>query len=97
MTLAVEVPIYTAVLIANGLASRRTAVFLGVDVNLLTHPIVWGMTGGGSVVVLVIAEVGAWLVEAAVLYAVIRREAGLLLALSLCANSASFLMGLILT
>lgn len=96
LTLAVEVPIYAAVLISSELAPRRTAVVLAICVNLLTHPVVWALTGSGSSVMLATAEIGAWLVEAAVLYAVIRREAVLLLALSLSANSASFLLGVVL-
>ncbi|NUP45910.1 MAG: hypothetical protein HOW97_01140 [Catenulispora sp.] len=97
LTLVVEVPIYATVLIVAGLTSRRAAALLGIGVNLLTHPVVWALTGSGSLLVLAAAELGAWLVEAAVLYAVIRREAVLLFALALCANCASFLLGLALS
>ncbi|WP_433081541.1 hypothetical protein ACQP1P_46365 [Dactylosporangium sp. CA-052675] len=41
LTLAVEVPLYTAALTVLGLASARKALVLGVVVNLVTHPALW--------------------------------------------------------
>jgi hypothetical protein len=47
-------------------------------------------------VVFALAEAGAWLVEAGLLYAVVRARGRLLLAVALVANSASLLAGLVL-
>jgi hypothetical protein len=97
LTLLVEAPIYSTVLVRTRLASWRRALACGIGVNLMTHPVVWWLTGSGSAMILTAAELGAWLVEAALLYLVLRRQPALLLALSLMANSASFLAGLLLS
>jgi hypothetical protein len=97
LTLLVELPIYTAVLVRTGLAPWRRALVYSVIVNLVTHPVVWSLTSGSSVLILTAAEAGAWLVEAALLFAVIRRDAALLVALSLAANAASFLVGVLVS
>lgn len=97
LTLIVEVPIYTGLLSHAGLMRRIPAIGAAVGVNLVTHPVVWLVVGHSGWVGFALAEVGAWVVEAALLYAVVRARVWLLLTVSLVANSASLLAGLVLT
>lgn len=97
LTLAVEVPLYTAGLAALRLAGRRRAVLLGVLVNLLTHPALWWfLAPRPSAGRLWAAEAVVALVEAAALAAVLRRDPLLVLVLSVGANAASVAAGLLL-
>lgn len=102
LTLAVEVPVY-AVVLRRLLGLRGvTAPALAVAVNLATHPLVWWSLGvaagfrGGYAAALLPVEIAAWLAEAAILWALLRREARTLLAAAVAANAASFLAGLVL-
>lgn len=102
LTLAVELPVY-AITLQSLLGLRAAAALtLAVAVNLVTHPIVWWVLGvvggirGGYEVALLPVELGALASEAAMLWAVLRREPRVLLAVAVAANAASFLIGLIL-
>jgi hypothetical protein len=96
LTLIVEVPIYTGLLGQVGVLRRFPAIVAAIGVNLVTHPLVWLATRHAGWAVFTLAEVGAWLVEAGLLYAVVRTRGRLLLAVALVANSASLLAGLVL-
>jgi hypothetical protein len=104
LTLAVELPIYVVAL--RVFLDRRSAraiaisVAIAVAVNLITHPIVWSLLGaasrlrGGYEIALIPVEAGAWLAEAAILWALLRRDPPALLAIAVAANAASFLAGI---
>jgi hypothetical protein len=96
LTVVVEVPVY-AIVLTRGLGwSWRGAVLAGLAVNALTHPVAWWLLSGAGADYLprfAAVECGVWLVEALALYAVARREAGLLALTALVANTASALAG----
>lgn len=98
LTLAVEVPLYVAGLVVLRLARPGRALLAGVLANVVTHPVLWWVlshdVGPAAVVG---AELGVWLVEAAVLRVVVRRDVLLALLLALGANAASFGVGLVLS
>jgi hypothetical protein len=98
LTLAVEVPWYAVGLVALRLARWQWALGLGVLVNAISHPLLWwSLAPHPGWVQLAGAEVGVWLLEALLLWAVVRRDLGLLLVLSLAANASSLLIGLLLS
>ena len=96
LTVVVEVPVY-AIVLTWGLGwSPRRAVLGGLAVNVLTHPFAWWLLSGdgaGYLPRFVLVECGVWVVEAALLCAVARRDFGLLALTALVANSASALAG----
>jgi hypothetical protein len=106
LTLAVEVPLYTAALVALRLARWWRAAALGVLVNLLTHPALWlFLVPHPAAARFWTAEALATIVEAAMLVSALagRRQEprnpwspALLLVVSLGANACSLLMGLLL-
>jgi hypothetical protein len=105
VTLAVEVPIYAAVLTAVLGVGWRRAVGIGCAVNLVTHPLAWWflrrLTGAAYPYFLVAVEAAVCLVEWLLLAAWTRgaprpRRMAILAALSLTANAASTLTGLVL-
>jgi hypothetical protein len=78
LTLAVEVPLYVAALVALRLAPFRRALPLAMAVNLLTHPVLWWTLGDRPPVLrIAAAEVLVWLVEAALLGLALRRRPAL--------------------
>jgi hypothetical protein len=99
LTLAIELPIYTTVLVAWQRVRPWRALTAGVSINLATHPAVWFVwypllvPGFGNDAYVVIAELFAWWAEALLLWAWLRRDLGGLVVLSLVANGASFLAG----
>ncbi|UWP82577.1 hypothetical protein [Dactylosporangium fulvum] len=96
LTLAVEVPLYTAALVALGLTTRRRAAALGALVNLLTHPALWWfLAPRPSATRFWTAEAVVAVVEALALLGVVRRDGALLLVISIGANACSVLMGLL--
>jgi hypothetical protein len=95
LTLVVEVPVYAGVLAVARLAPWHRAAVAAVVVNLVTHPLVWWLLTAYPGL-FVPAEVGAWLVETALLVAWLRRDAPLLALTALTANLASILAGLAL-
>jgi hypothetical protein len=96
LTLAVEVPLYVLALAALNVATIGKAALLGTVVNLLTHPLLWwALAPRPSAGALWTAEAAVVVVEAAVLWATVRRYPGLLLVASLGANAASVLIGLV--
>jgi hypothetical protein len=95
LTLVVEVPLYTAGLVGLRLARMRRAALLGAVLNLFTHPILWwSLAPRPALPRFVVAEVLVGAAEAALLWAVLRREPVGLAALSVAANTASVLAGL---
>jgi hypothetical protein len=95
LTLAVEVPVYAFSLRQARVLSFRRAAALGVLVNLLTHPALWyGLSWAGPAW-LVPAEAAVVLAEALALWLILRRDPALLLLVSLFANTASALAGLV--
>ena len=97
LTVIVEVPIYTGLLGTAGLLRPVIATVMGIAVNLVTHPLVWlavQHAGPAYWQVLWPTEGAAWLTEAGAPYAAARRRPGLLLVISLIANTASLLAGL---
>ena len=97
LTIAVELPLYVLGLGVLRLAGPVRALLLGVGVNLLTHPVLWFVLAPDPTAVrIVVAEVVACLVEAAVIWLVVRRDGALLVVLALGANAASFSVGLLI-
>ena len=95
LTLVIEVPVYAVALAVARLAPWPRAAVAGVIVNLATHPLLWWLLTAYPGL-FVVAEVGVWLVETALLYAWLRRDAPLLALTALTANLASVLAGLAL-
>jgi hypothetical protein len=94
VTLAVEVPVYAVSLAVAGLLPVWRAAALAVLLNLLTHPLLWyGLSAGGPAW-FAPAEVAVVLSEAGVCWLFVRRDAALLLLVSLVANTGSVLAGL---
>jgi hypothetical protein len=92
LTLVIEVPVYAVALAVAHLAPWPRAAVAGVIVNLATHPLLWWLLTAYSGLI-VAGEVGAWLVETALLFAWLRRDAPLLALTALTANLASVLAG----
>lgn len=97
LTLAVEVPLYTAALAALRLARPGRAALLGVLVNLVTHPALWlflaphpGPARFWS------AEAVATAVEALILMRAVGRDKALVALIAVGANACSLLIGLLL-
>src|SRR6266508_4602033 len=100
LTLAVEVPLYASVLRLAWGIRLRDAAGLGAAVNALTHPVLWWSlapwTGRPWYPWLVAgAEVVVCAVEWLALAVLVRRDRLALAALSLGANAASVLAGII--
>ncbi|WP_433472361.1 hypothetical protein ACQPZP_26155 [Spirillospora sp. CA-142024] len=101
LTLAVELPIYLAALRVMRAARAPVVFALATGVNLVTHPLVWWTLGvaaefwEGYEIVLLPVEIAAWLVEAALLGALLGGPRRPLLHAALAANAASFLAGLV--
>jgi hypothetical protein len=93
LTLAVEVPLYTAALVALRLATPTKAAALGVLVNLLTHPALWLFLERHPSR-LWPAEVAATALEAFVLIIALKADKALLTTIAVGANAASLLIGL---
>lgn len=96
LTLAVEVPLYTAALVALGRAGVAKAAALGVLVNLVTHPALWlflnphpGPARFWS------AEALATAIEALILIRALKSDKGLLVVIAVGANASSLLIGLL--
>ena len=104
LTLVVEVPLYLAALRLAGLRVGRTGwpgvAGAAVVVNLATHPVVWALLMGAGPAYwgrFWIVEAGVWLVETALLWALVRRELVLIALVALVANLASVLAGFLVT
>jgi hypothetical protein len=102
LTLAIELPIVAPVLVRGYRVPMAWALLLVLAANLLTHPIVWFVLVPavrpvvGDLACTLTAEGFAWLVEAALYWACLRRDALGLLLLSLVANLTSYLVGVAL-
>ncbi len=95
-TVAIELPLWVAGLLALRLCGPGRAVLAGIGVNLLTHPVLWrALDPGPTIGLLLAAEVCVVVVEAALVRLVVGRAAGSALLISLGANAASFAVGLI--
>jgi hypothetical protein len=95
LTLAAEPPLYALALRRLGVPARR-GYALGLLVNVTSHPLAWLVVYravGSSSAGVVAAEAFAIGWEAGLLWRVLRREATLLVALSLLANGASLGLG----
>jgi hypothetical protein len=95
ITLGVEVPIYVVVLCFAQLLPGWRRLAAAVGVNLVTHPVVW-LVLSARPAWFPGAEAGACLVEAGLLWLLVRRDGPLLLATSVAANTASVLAGIVL-
>ncbi|RMI32704.1 hypothetical protein [Nocardia stercoris] len=97
LTLLVEVPIYTAMLVTAKAFRPARAAATGTAVNLVSHPLLWSIISRAAPnafwATLIVAEIGVCLLEAALVYAVRRRRPGELLLISVTANAASLLAG----
>ncbi len=105
-TLAVEVPVWGALLQVCGVPLRR-ALVLGVVVNLVSHPIFWfvvypGLAGRfGEGVALVVGEACVVAAETVLARLLLRRDRaevswGLVLGVAVSANVFSIAAGLLL-
>jgi hypothetical protein len=108
LTLAVELPVYLAVLVGARLASWARALVAGVGVNLVTHPALWwglrpAVARPAYPWIVVLAEVAVCAAEWALLVWWLpapppgrrRADRTLLAAASVAANAASTLVGLL--
>ncbi|MGI5246109.1 hypothetical protein [Dactylosporangium sp. CA-139066] len=96
LTLLVEVPLYTAALTLLRLAGWRTAILLGVLVNLVTHPALWlFLNPHPDAWRFWSAEIVATAVESLILMKAIKRDKALLAVIALGANASSLLIGLL--
>ncbi|WP_433053634.1 hypothetical protein [Dactylosporangium sp. CS-033363] len=93
LTLAVEVPLYTAALVALKLAKPAKAAALGVAVNLATHPALW-LYLSRNPDQLWPAEAMATAVEALILIIAIKTDKMAIIAMAIGANAASLLIGI---
>jgi hypothetical protein len=93
ITLAVEVPVYLVVFRFAGILAGWRAFAAAVGVNLATHPVAWWLLSGHPGW-LVPVEAAVVAVEAALLFALVRRELALLALTALVANAGSLLAGL---
>src|SRR5512144_1556003 len=95
-TLAAELPWYVAGLVTLRLARWWVALLAGVGVNLLTHPVLWwALAPSPTLPRLAAAELGVWVAETALLFAVVRRQPALLAVLCAGANATSVVIGLL--
>lgn len=95
-TVAIELPLWVAGLLALRLGGPVRAVALGIGVNLLTHPVLWRALEPAPTLGLVLAaEACVVVIEAAVVRLATGRAAGQAVLLSLGANAASFAVGLV--
>lgn len=102
-TLAVEVPLYAALLPRLAPVSRSSAALVGVAVNVVSHPLLWFVlvplverAGGPTVVALAVAEGLVWVLEAALCRVLARAGWRPSLEVSAVANAASLGLGLVL-
>lgn len=97
VTLAIELPLWVAGLVALRMTGPGRAALVGVGVNLLTHPILWQtLDPRPALGVVLAAEAGVVIVEAAVVRLTTRRPVGLALLLALGVNAASLAVGLVI-
>lgn len=96
-TVAIELPLWVAGLVALRLCGPTRAVLLGIGVNLVTHPLLWrALEPTPSLGLVLAAEACVVVIEAAVVRLVTGRSAGLAVLVSLGTNAASFAIGLVL-
>jgi len=97
ITLLVEVPLCSAALVALRLSRPAPAVVLAIAVNLATHPILWWSLAlsQAPIGIQLISEVLVSVTEGGLLWWRVRRDAPLLMLLSLGTNAASFLTGVV--
>ena len=94
-TVAIELPLWVAGLVALRVCGPLRAVLLGVGVNLLTHPVLWrALDPAPSLGVLLAAEACVVVIEAAVVRLASGRGAGNALLVALGTNAASLALGL---
>jgi hypothetical protein len=93
-TLALETPVY--VLGLRRIVGARRAALWSVVLNLLTHPLAWALTRAWSWPRFGAVETGVWLIESAVLLALLRSRAPAVrvVVLTLTANALSAGFGL---
>lgn len=111
VTVAIEVPAYLLGLwglhrLGRTAGSWRRlpipgAIGVGLALNLVTHPLLWWLFSAGFAwtrvpVSLPAAEVLVAVAEGLLLFAVLRRDAALLLLVAIGANAASFGAGLVI-
>ncbi|MBL8775833.1 MAG: hypothetical protein JNK12_07875 [Acidimicrobiales bacterium] len=102
-TLAVEVPLYAALLPRLAPVSRSRAVAVGVAVNVVSHPLLWFVlvplveqAGASTVVAVAVAELLVWLLEAALCRLLAGSGWRASLEVAAVANAASLGLGLVL-
>lgn len=101
LTLIIEVPVYSTALAHLLAVPRLPAIAAGVLLNLVSHPLAFLVLAPlldpplGHLSELAVIEPLVCLLEAAMLYAWLRRESMLLLGISFVANGASLAAGLL--
>lgn len=93
ITLVVEVPVYLVVFRFAGFLAGWRGFTAAVGVNLATHPAAWWLLSSHPGL-LVPVEAVVVAVEAALLFALVRRELALLALTALVANAGSLFVGL---
>ena len=98
LTLAMEVPLYVAGIVALRLARAGRALLAAVLVNLVTHPVLWwALSREVTLTTVVLAELCVCVVEAGVIRVLVRRDGALAMLLAVGANAASFGVGLVVS
>lgn len=96
VTVVVELPLYVAALVMLRLARPARAVLLAIGVNLLTHPVMWHVLAPSPTIDRVVAaELCVAVVEAAVIWLFVRRDAAMVFLVGLGVNAASFGVGML--
>jgi len=101
LTQIVEAPVYATVLVVAFGARLSRALGASILANLVSHPLFTFALAPAAVALMppipgvVVCETLVWLLEAGLLYAWLRRDLPLLLAVSLLANCCSFVVGLL--
>lgn len=98
LTVAIEVPLYVAGLLALRQARTGRALLAAFLANVVTHPALWwSLSGDVTMATVVVAEICVCVVEGVVVRLVTRREALVALLIAVGANAASFGVGLVIS
>ena len=94
-TLAIELPIYV-VMLGRHVKRWQSIVVLAFAVNAFTHPLLWFVYPRFTPrwLYISIGELAVFAIEAAILYAIVRRRSAI--AAAFVANAASYALGNIL-
>jgi hypothetical protein len=102
LTLVIELPAYAGLLRRGLSIPVRQGLAAGAAINLTSHPLAFLVVmpriaaSLGYFPALAVVETGVWILEAGLLCAWLRRDAGLLGLAALLANALSLSIGLLL-